>query len=78
MLNTPHFNGHLDDWFKRLKSDIDLHDLADKLGLKRQGQRGNHLPARTIPIKMPHYLSLPTVAAGRITPLRQKAPALIW
>lgn len=29
-------------WFDRLKSDIDLHDLADRLGLKRQGAKGNY------------------------------------
>lgn len=30
------------DWFDRLKRDIDLHDLADRLGLKRQGAKGNY------------------------------------
>lgn len=29
-------------WFDRLKSEIDLHDLADRLGLKRQGAKGNY------------------------------------
>lgn len=32
----------LADWFDRLKRDIDLHDLADRLGLKRQGAKGNY------------------------------------
>ncbi|MFY2089926.1 toprim domain-containing protein [Achromobacter xylosoxidans] len=32
----------LADWFDRLKRDIDLHDLADRLGLKRQGVKGNY------------------------------------
>lgn len=35
-------------WFGRIKSDIDLHDLAERLGLKRQGSRGNyHSPGHT-------------------------------
>ncbi|MGH8464979.1 MAG: CHC2 zinc finger domain-containing protein, partial [Pseudomonas sp.] len=35
-------------WFDRLKSDIDLHDLADRLGLKRHGAKGNyHSPHHT-------------------------------
>ncbi|WP_235816922.1 toprim domain-containing protein [Bordetella ansorpii] len=29
-------------WFSRLKNDIDLHDLAERLGLQRNGQRGNY------------------------------------
>lgn len=35
-------NPALAAWFDRLKSDIDLHDLADRLGLKRQGAKGNY------------------------------------
>ncbi|WP_293765911.1 toprim domain-containing protein [uncultured Aquitalea sp.] len=34
--------GAMGDWFAQLKRDIDLHDLADKLGLQRQGSRGNY------------------------------------
>ncbi|WP_205730879.1 toprim domain-containing protein [Bordetella hinzii] len=38
----------LTDWFDRLKRDIDLHDLADRLGLQRQGGNGNyHSPHHT-------------------------------
>jgi hypothetical protein len=32
----------LGDWFARLKSEIDLHELAERLGLKRQGSHGNY------------------------------------
>lgn len=38
----------LTDWFDRLKREIDLHDLADRLGLQRQGGNGNyHSPHHT-------------------------------
>ncbi|QSI78680.1 toprim domain-containing protein [Niveibacterium microcysteis] len=30
------------EWFERLKDQIDLHDLADRLGLKRKGSKGNY------------------------------------
>lgn len=40
-MNSQH-SGALADWFDRLKRDIDLHDLADRLGLKRQGAKGNY------------------------------------
>jgi len=32
------------DWFAKLKSDIDLHELADRLGLRRQGRGNYHSP----------------------------------
>lgn len=35
-------NSAMAAWFDRLKSEIDLHDLADRLGLKRQGAKGNY------------------------------------
>nr|MBP7581657.1 hypothetical protein [Vogesella sp.] len=35
-------SGELGDWFARLKNDIDLHELAERLGLKRQGSHGNY------------------------------------
>lgn len=41
-MNAPMLNGQLGPWFDLLKDQIDLHDLASKLGLKRQGQRGNY------------------------------------
>lgn len=41
-------NAAMAKWFDRLKSDIDLHDLADRLGLKRHGAKGNyHSPHHT-------------------------------
>ncbi|WP_051304640.1 toprim domain-containing protein [Chitinilyticum litopenaei] len=41
---TPgtHETGQLGGYFSALKDRIDLHDLAGKLGLKRQGQNGNY------------------------------------
>lgn len=35
-------NPALAAWFDRLKRDIDLYDLADRLGLKRHGAKGNY------------------------------------
>ena len=35
-------NPALRAWFSRLKNDIDLHDLADRLGLRRNGAKGNY------------------------------------
>jgi len=45
---TTNHHPAMADWFDRLKRDIDLHDLADRLGLKRQGATGNyHSPHHT-------------------------------
>lgn len=59
--SLSHSNGHLSDWFAQLKDNIDLHDLADKLGMKRHGQRGNY--------HSPHHkdkaASVSVFAAGR-------------
>lgn len=35
-------NAEMAAWFDRLKRDIDLHDLADRMRLKRQGAKGNY------------------------------------
>jgi hypothetical protein len=40
MQPSPH--PALGDWFNRLKRDIDLHDLAGRLELRRQGAKGNY------------------------------------
>lgn len=39
---TASLNGELGGWFSRLKAEIDLHDLAERLGLKRNGSKGNY------------------------------------
>ncbi|WP_230368854.1 hypothetical protein [Paludibacterium denitrificans] len=39
-------NPQMGEWFARLK-EIDLHDLADRLGMQRHGKQGNYFsPAR--------------------------------
>ncbi|EEG08193.1 toprim domain-containing protein [Pseudogulbenkiania ferrooxidans] len=44
---TPNNNPAMGEWFARLKSEIDLHDLADRLGMERQGRDGNYFsPSR--------------------------------
>lgn len=39
---TQAINSELGAWFTRLKAEIDLHDLAERLGLKRHGSKGNY------------------------------------
>ncbi|MFU1906020.1 toprim domain-containing protein [Bordetella avium] len=41
-MHTPTRNPAMEEWFDRLKRDIDLHDLAGRLALKRNGAKGNY------------------------------------
>lgn len=65
-MQTQH-NPAMRSWFDQLKRDIDLHDLAERLDLKRSGAKGT-ITARITPTAVPRCRSSITAVAGETGP----------